>query len=38
MLSHVIEHGAQILEVDEQHALVICDTKDDIEHASLHSG
>lgn len=38
MLGHVVEHGAQILEVDQQELLVIGDAEHDVEHALLHVG
>ena len=36
VLRDVVEHRTQVLEVDEQHLLVIGNAKDDVEHTFLH--
>ena len=38
VLGHEVEHGAQVLEVDQKEVLVIGDAEDDVEHALLHLG
>ena len=38
VVGHIGEHGAQVLEVEQQHALVVGHAEDDVEHALLHVG
>ena len=35
VLSHIVEHQTQVLQVDEQQAVIICNTEHDVEHAAL---
>ena len=36
MLGHVAQHGTQVLHIDEQQPLVVCNPEDDVHHAGLH--
>ena len=38
MFRQVAEHSAQVLQVDEQHAVVVGQTEGDGQHAALHVG
>ncbi len=35
VVAHMLEHGAQVLEVQQQHAAVVGDLEDDVQHAHL---
>ena len=35
MLCHVVEHGAQVLEVEDEQSAVICYTEHDVQHTVL---
>ena len=38
MLGEIAEHGAQILQIDEQHAVIVGHAEGDGQHAALHVG
>ena len=38
MLGGVVEHGTQVLEIDQEQLLVIGDAEHDVQHALLHLG
>jgi hypothetical protein len=35
VFAHVLQHGAQVFEVEQEQALVVCNLEDHVEHASL---
>ena len=34
-IAHVMQHGTQVLEVQQQHAVVVGDLEDEVQHAGL---
>jgi hypothetical protein len=35
VVAHVLQHGAQVLQVEQQHAVVVGDLEDEVQHAGL---